>query len=64
MRPDRHPLSPAERRHAVAAVLAAGLLRFAERPPSPPVLVVENLANSCGDCLELPPETRLSVHNG
>jgi hypothetical protein len=67
MRPDRKSLSPAERRQAVAAVLAAGLLRLGERPKAPalPILpAVENLSKSGRDCLELPGQTRLSGHNG
>jgi hypothetical protein len=67
MRPDRHSLSPAERRHAVATVLAAGLLRLGQRPATsalPLLPVAENLSKSGRDCLELPGQTRLSGHNG
>jgi hypothetical protein len=67
MRPDRDSLSPAERRQAVAAVLAVGLLRLGQLPVTaaiPALVTSENLSESGRDCLELPAKTRLSVQNG
>jgi hypothetical protein len=61
---DPDHLSPEQRRQAIAVVLAAGLLRLTERPPTLHATRTENLADSSGDCLEVSGETRLSVHTG
>jgi hypothetical protein len=61
------PLTPDERRRAVARVLAAGILRLRARaalpepaaPPGPKILT-----ESGPNCLEVLPETRLSVPPG
>ncbi len=58
------PLTPEQRRHALAAALATGLLRLAERPPPRPAPAPKNLAESSQDCLEVSAETRLSVPTG
>jgi hypothetical protein len=62
--PDSQSLTPDRRRQAVAAVLAVGLVRLAERPPPSPALDPKNLEDSGPDCLELPGDLRLSVHTG
>jgi hypothetical protein len=69
MRPDdfSQPLSPEQRRRAVAAILAGGLLRFdppengapAASPPSS-----QNPSESQRDCLEVRADLRLSVSSG
>jgi hypothetical protein len=69
MRPDdtSSSLSPEQRRHAAAAILAAGLLRLSPRGPSPDTrasIKPKNLEDSQRDCLEVAPDLRLSVHNG
>jgi len=69
MRPDDHStsLSPEQRRHAVAAILAGGLLRLSPRRQSPDTRAPnkpKNLEHSQRDCLEVAPDLRLSVHNG
>jgi hypothetical protein len=55
---------PEQRRHAVAVLLATGLLRRTPRQSCLPSPGPENLAESEPDCLEVPGETRLSVHSG
>ena len=59
-------LTPAERTRAIARVLAAGLLRLAERPPDPAPSAGnpggKNLSDLSLNCLELVRETRLNVH--
>jgi hypothetical protein len=65
---DPTSLTPDERLRELAALLARGLLRLHERrllpgadgPTSPPEKPPESVSN----CLELPGETRLSVHTG
>jgi hypothetical protein len=69
MRPDdtSSSLPPEQRRHAVAVILAAGLLRLSPRRPSPVTrasINPKNLDHSQRDCLEVAPDLRLSVHNG
>jgi hypothetical protein len=61
------PMTAEERLHAIAAVLAAGVLRLgtsaqseAARVPSAPESPLESGPN----CLEVPGEPRLSVHDG
>jgi hypothetical protein len=57
-----------ERLREIAGLLAASLLRLrcrAALPPQPGTSPgAENLPNSSLNCLELPGETRLSVHAG
>jgi len=64
MPPVDHPaeLSPDERRHELARILAAGLLRLRSRPrlAEPPYAPPKNLAPG----LEVPRKTVLSVHPG
>ncbi len=55
---------PEQRRLAVAAILAAGLLRRAPRASPLPSPGPENLAEFEADCLEVPDETRLSGPTG
>jgi hypothetical protein len=54
-------LSPDERLHELAAILATGLLRLHDRTALPPTT---NLAELSPDGLEGPAETRLSVRTG
>ena len=51
------PLTSQERLDEVAAILAAGLARLRRRQ-------AEERRISAGNCLEVPPETRLSVAVG
>ena len=64
--PGPSDLTPAERTRAIARVLAAGLLRLAERPPDPAPSAGnpggKNLSDLSLNCLELARETRLNVH--
>jgi hypothetical protein len=57
-------LSPDDRRHELATILARGLRRLL-RPracdPEPSLLLLKNLSESREVCLEVPAETRLSV---
>jgi hypothetical protein len=58
-------LIPDERRRAVARILAAGVLRLRDRaalpdPAAPPA--PKDLTESDQNCLEVPAETRLTVH--
>jgi hypothetical protein len=64
--PDSPHLTDDDRRHELAAILAAGLirLRLAFSDDSPPGPAPENLADSSQNCLELPDDSRLSVHTG
>lgn len=70
MRPSHESilLSPEERRHAIAAVLAAGLLhrpRGSAACPTDSVATASAETSESGrDCLELSGEMRLSVHTG
>jgi hypothetical protein len=70
MRPHDDPfaLSAADRFRELARLLATGVLRLRARPPSPATPdqhpAPKNLPNSVPNCLELCPETRLSVHTG
>jgi hypothetical protein len=58
---DSSALSPNERRHDLAALLAGAVLRLHARAAIP---APENHSNSDQDCLELPADPRLSVHTG
>jgi hypothetical protein len=69
MDPDHdHPPTPDQRLRAVARILAAGILRLRARAALPasaaelpvPRILPENAAN----VLDVPAETRLSVHPG
>jgi len=66
--PDPADLTPAERTHAVARLLATGLLRLAENPSVPPETVAalgQNILSELSlNGLELPAETRLNGHTG
>ncbi|MCX7702016.1 MAG: hypothetical protein N2039_14160 [Gemmataceae bacterium] len=70
MRPHDDPaaLTPDERLRAVAAILAAGVLRLRSRAALPTdadqVRAPENLPETGPNCLEVPPQTVLSVHTG
>jgi hypothetical protein len=58
------PVSPAERRLAIAEILAAGILRLRQRAALPSEASPRELPDSGQDCLEVPAETVLSVHVG
>ena len=62
------PLTADDRRHEIAAILAAGLLRLRERPvlngPSAGPEPTKNPPESVQPGLELPGVLRLSVHPG
>jgi hypothetical protein len=63
MQPDEpRPLSPEDRRHELARILARGVLRLCRRLPAvaPPGSRLKELAQSRPNCLAVPPETRLS----
>jgi hypothetical protein len=70
MRPSFDPASatPDERRLELASIFAAGLIRLPKLTSRPdradPDLGAENLPNSLPNCLELAPDSRLSVHSG
>jgi hypothetical protein len=57
-------LTPDERRRAVARILAAGVLRLRERAALAAPAAPKILSESGPNCLEVLPETRLSVHPG
>ncbi len=61
---DAAPTSPAERCHAIARILAAGILRVRQRAALPPGSAANEAPESGQDCLEVPAETVLSVHVG
>jgi hypothetical protein len=61
---DAAPMSPAERRAAVAAILALGVLRLRQRVALPPENDPKKNPKSGQDCLEVPGKTVLSVHTG
>lgn len=61
---DAAPTSPAERRMAIAKILAAGILRLRQRAALPPESAANESPESGQDCLEVPAETVLSVHVG
>ena len=63
MRPDGSAsLSADDRVHAVASLLAAGVLRLRPRATDGRLVVPENPPQSVADCLELSAETRLTIH--
>jgi hypothetical protein len=73
MRPEDAPglpldPTPDERFRELAALLAAGVRALRDRPdasPGPSITSADDpLAESGPNCLELSPETRLSVHTG
>ena len=70
MRPDLHPalLSPAERRHAVAELLAIGLLHLHARAalvaPNTVANSPQNLRDSETKSLALLPKALLTIHTG
>jgi hypothetical protein len=66
MRANADPLqlTPAERRRALAAILAAGVLRLRDRRLIPPPANLENPENSAPNWLELTAEKSVSVHTG
>jgi hypothetical protein len=70
MRAESHPisLSPDQRLREAAAILARGLRRLRERPDASPQSAATSAESvswdSCANCLEVPPDLRLSVHNG
>jgi hypothetical protein len=61
-------LSPEERRHTLADVLARGLLRLEPQADAeeayPSTATSQNLPEIQRDCLEVPADVRLSVPNG
>jgi hypothetical protein len=58
------PLSPAERLHAVAAVLSVGLRRLRDARLQPPLSPPKKESESIADNLDLSGTSRLSVHTG
>lgn len=70
MRSDADPayMTPDERLREVASIFAAGLLRLRARVALPTEpgqdSDAKNLPKSSQDCLEVSPETVLSVHTG
>jgi hypothetical protein len=58
------PLSPVERRHQLASILARGVIRWHRRAKSASIIDTEKSAVSGETRLELPGETRLSVSDG
>jgi hypothetical protein len=66
MRPDPDPLSlsPEQRPHELARILARGLLRLRERHISGQASDPGNCEKTGQNCLEVGPEKRLSVHTG
>jgi hypothetical protein len=66
MRPDLDPsqMTPAERRRAVAAILAAGLRRLRDRAALASVPTPEIPSSAAEKPLETVPENPLSVHVG
>jgi hypothetical protein len=63
MRPD-DPVTPEERVHELAGILAAAILRLHIRGALQAVPTPKNLSDSSLDCLELAPEDALTVHTG
>jgi hypothetical protein len=61
---DTDRLSPDQRRHELAVILATGLLRFVSAPASAPCPNPNNLSDSARNCLEVSPNLRLSVQSG
>jgi len=55
---DRKTLAPQERLDEVAAILATGLLRVRRRQGTERPFSTDS---SAGNCLEVPPETRLTA---
>jgi len=70
MRPDHDPsqLTPDERMHELAAILAAGLVRLRDRAAlatqSPPESAGENLAEPSPEALEFHPQTSVTGQGG
>jgi hypothetical protein len=66
MRPLDHPssLTPDQRFQELTGILAAGLLRLAPRAMSPSISATQNSQESAANCLDVPPNPRLSVHTG
>jgi hypothetical protein len=66
MRPLDDPTSlTAEQRFSeLAGILAAGLLRLAPASGSSPPSAPQKLPESAANCLDVPPNPRLSVHTG
>jgi hypothetical protein len=66
MRPHDDPaaMTTAERLRAVAALLAAGILRLHSRAALPADSGPKNPPESGQNCLEISSETVLSVHKG
>ena len=62
--PDPADLSPEARRRAVAAILAAGLLRLRDRSALGSSLVSQNLSKTPRPELALPPSVGPTVHGG
>jgi hypothetical protein len=61
------PMTPFERRRAIARILAAGVLRLGARAalPDPATISFPKILTESGpNCLEVLPETRLTVHDG
>lgn len=62
-RQDEH-LSPADRRRAVASILAKGVVRWHRRMRTAGTFDAQESSPDVRNCLEFPGETRLSVVNG
>ena len=59
------PSTPEECQRELARILATGLLRLRGHLPIPPeVAIAQNSQDSAPHCLELPPETSVTVHTG
>ena len=65
MRPDDPSvLSPDERRQAIAAILARGVLRLLDQPSSTRISDPAESGESSENPLALPSDSRLSGHHG
>lgn len=63
--PDTHqPLTPEDRRRAVAALLAEGLRRCLTGETCPPAEPPENPSEILASALELHPRKSVTVHTG
>ncbi len=58
------PLSPVERRHQLASILARGVIRLHRQAKSTAILHAQESAPAVETRLELSRETRLSVSDG
>jgi hypothetical protein len=64
---DQRDMTENDRLREIARILAAGVLRLRARvalPPAVPPPAPQILPETGPNCLEVPPETVLSVHTG